>query len=275
MHTIGVLYNPLAPATAQAGERIAAWLGERGLSVWLGTSQSARDEPEKVAPCQLMLALGGDGTVLRAARIGITHNMPILGVAMGHLSFMAEVTEESVYAGLEVLLNGGGWYDQRTLVRARVLRQGQEIFNDLALNEVLLSRRDVARVVHVSVAIDDMPLTSYRADGVLVSTATGSTAYALAAGGPVLDPRSDSLLLVTVAGHLTSLPALVLPPDTKISWTLARHHPTIISLDGQWSFPIEPDDLIEVTRAQEICRFAHVYPQAHFYQSLTQRLRRQ
>ncbi|MBA3470436.1 MAG: NAD(+)/NADH kinase [Herpetosiphonaceae bacterium] len=275
MQTIGIVYNPLAEETAQAGEDLAAWLRARGQHVWLGTSQIGRDQQAEVGGCELLLALGGDGTVLRTARLAIPHNIPILGVAMGHLSFMAEVTLEEVRPGLELLIGGGGWYDERSLVQARILRGGQEIAVETALNEVLLSRIDGPHVVHVAVEIDGMPLTIYHADGVMVATATGSTAYALAAGGPVLDPRSHSLVLVTVAGHLTNIPALVLPPDAVITWKLRSRHPLALNIDGQMIYPLEQTDEIAISRSPLACRFARIHPRAHFYETLTRRLRRE
>ena len=275
MKKIGVIYNPLAPETANVGAEIAAWLHERDCAVWVGTSQTGREQPDEVRSCDLLVALGGDGTVLRTAHLAIPYNIPIIGVALGHLSFMAEETRDEVNFGLDLLLKGEGWYDKRTLVQARVLRNNVEVLKDIALNEVLLSRTEIARVVHVAVKIDGMPLTTYHADGVLVSTATGSTAYALAAGGPVLDPRSRSLLLVTVAGHLTSIPALVLPPDATITWHPQRRYPLMISLDGQKSFPLEEHDIIEVTCSPLTCTFARVHPRSHFYETLRRRLRRE
>ena len=275
MQTIGIVYNPLSAATAQAGAEIAAWLHDTGRTVWLGTSQTGRDQQEEVAACEVLVALGGDGTVLRAARLAIPHGIPILGVAMGHLSFMAEVTLADLRSSLQVLMDGGGWYDERTLVQARVLRDGVEFMHDIALNEVLLTRSDLARVVHVAVEIDGMPLTTYHADGVMVATATGSTAYALAAGGPLLDPRSASLVLVTIAGHLTNIPALVLPPATVVTWKIQSRYPAALSIDGQSIHPLETTDQIEVSRSPLTCRFARVHPRSHFYETLTRRLRRE
>lgn len=275
MQTIGVVYNPLAEATAQAGRELADWLRSIGLDAWLGTSQTGRDEQEAVKRCELLVALGGDGTVLRTARLAIPHGIPILGVAMGHLSFMAEVTSDELRDSLRRLLAGEGWYDERTLVEARIIRDGQEVLRDIALNEMLLTRLDMTRIVKVDVEIDGMPLTTYHADGVMVATATGSTAYALAAGGPLLDPRSRSLLLVTVAGHLTNIPSLVLPPETQVGWTLRSWYPTGLSVDGQQVHALEHGDRVEVTRSPLTCCFARVHPLSHFYETLTRRLRRE
>ncbi len=275
MQTIGVIYNPLAERTQVAGEALVAWIKDNGMQAWLGTSQSGREQPELVASSDLLVPLGGDGTVLRTARLAIPHDIPILGVAMGHLSFMAEVTLEEVRPALLRLQAGEGWYDLRTLIETRLIRAGAELMHEIALNEVLLARTEMARIVKVDVQIDQMPVTTYHADGVIVSTATGSTAYALAAGGPLIDPRSDALLLVPVAAHLTNIPALVLPPDALIAWCLRSYYPAALSIDGQSSYNLEPEDVITVQRSQRCCRFARVHSRSHFYETLARRLRRE
>ena len=274
MQKIGVIYNPLSERTERESQALATWIKEQAMDVWVGTSQSGRDQPDEVAQCDLLVALGGDGTVLRTARLAIPEGIPILGVAMGHLSFMAEVTLAELRSSLLLLRAGGGWYDDRTLVEAHLYRDDHELVHEIALNEMLVSRTEMARIVDVDVQIDSMPLTTYHADGVIMATATGSTAYALAAGGPLLDPRSDALLLVPIAAHLTNIPALVLPPDAVVSWRLRSYYPAAFNVDGQHSYPLEPDDTVLLRRAQACCRFARVHPRSHFYETLPHRLRR-
>lgn len=186
LERVAVLYNPLSDASIQLSREVVDWLTARGISATRGVSQEFRDQPQLVADCDLMIALGGDGTVLRAARLCFPHNIPVLPVALGHLSFMAEIGPDEIYSGCEQIINGGGWFDERALVRAQHWRNGQKLGQHTALNEVVISRSDLSRIVNVHVTIDDSPLTTYHADGVIVATATGSTAYALAAGGRLL-----------------------------------------------------------------------------------------
>lgn len=274
MQKIGIIYNPTSDRTFHASLKLAHWLEDQGMLAWVGTSQSGRDEPELIGNCDLLVALGGDGTVLRTARLAIPHDIPILGVAMGHLSFMAEVSLDELPDSLLALRDGQGWFDDRALVEARVRRGSTELMHDLALNEMLLARTDMSRVVKVEVTVDGMPLTTYHADGVILASATGSTAYALAAGGPLLDPRSDALLLVPVAAHLTRVPTLVLPADARVTWRLASYYPAALSVDGQHFVAMEQGDEVELWRSNSRCRFARIHPRTHFYQTLTSRLQR-
>ena len=274
MRRIGVLYNPLSESSSQLSAALADWLRERGMEIWRGLSHEGREEPELLEGIELLVALGGDGTVLRAARLAITHDIPVLPVAMGHLSFMAELRPEELYDGLETLLNGEGWYDERTLITATLFRDGARPQHTIALNEVLLARGDINRVVAIDIEIYEAQLTTYHSDGVIVATATGSTAYALAAGGPIVDPRSRALVLVPIAAHLTNLPSLVLHEDAVVTLKLRSRHQAVFSADGRESIPLHEGDVVEVRRAKQTCRFARVYPPSTFYARLTQRLRR-
>lgn len=274
MRQIGVLYNPLSEPSTQLSAVLADWLCSRGIDVWRGVSHEGREEPEVLAGMDLLVALGGDGTVLRAARLAIRHGIPVLPVAMGRLSFMAELRPEELYDGLQTLLDGGGWHDERTLLAAAVRNSGAAPQKVLALNEVVLARGDINRVVAVAIEIYGARLTTYHADGVIVATATGSTAYALAAGGPIVDPRSRALALVPIAAHLTNLPSLVLHEDAVVTMTLSSRHQAVFSADGRGNIPLCEGDTVEVRRAEQTCVFARVHPPSAFYTRLTQRLRR-
>jgi NAD+ kinase len=224
---------------------------------------------------QLLVALGGDGTVLRAARLGITLGIPVLPVAMGRLNFMAELRPEELYEGLSILIEGGGWRDERTLLAATLLSPGEAPREFLALNEIVLARGDINRTVAIDIEIYGARLTSYHADGVVVATATGSTAYALAVGGPIIDPRSRALELVPIAAHLTNIPSLVLHEDAAITLILRSRHQATFSADGRDSVPLHEGDIVEARRAEQVCVFARVHPPSTFYERLTQRLRRE
>ncbi len=274
MRRIGVLYNPFSESSIQLSIELATWLQAQGLEVWRGVSQEGRDDPTALAGEELLIALGGDGTVLRAARLAIPHNIPVLAVALGRLSFMAEIGPEDLHASLQVLLNGGGWHDERTLLDTCLRRHGTTLAEFTAVNEVVVSRSDISRIVNVEVQIDDVYLTTYHADGVLVATATGSTAYAMAAGGPIVDPRSKSLVLVPVAAHLTKLPSMVLHEDVVVKLALHSRHHASLSIDGRENIPLVEGDEVEVRRSSRICRFARLQPASQFYAGLVQRLRR-
>jgi NAD+ kinase len=271
---IGIFYNPLTPAAVTFGEELERWIADQGIATWRGASQDARDVPAPLSDCSLLVCLGGDGTALRAARVAIPRGTPMLPVALGHLSFMAEVTPEEVRPAITRIMAGDFWIDERTLAWSRLEPVEGEPAEWTALNEVLIGRGDLARAVVVEVSIDNVVMTEYHADGIIVSTATGSTAYALAAGGPVLDPRSHVLSLVSIAPHLTNVPALVLHEDAEIRLRLRSRYPASLSVDGQISVPLQMDDAVVVRRSPLVARFARVRSPEYFYQTLTQRLRR-
>src|SRR5262245_25891378 len=277
MQRIGVLYNPFSEPSTRVSVEIAEWLRSHGIEVWRGVSHEGREEPRLLEGLDLLIALGGDGTVLRAARLAIPRGIPVLPVALGHLSFMAELQPEELIAGLEALLAGQGWFDERTLIEATIFHDGHgggAPDRSLALNEILLGRGDISRVVAIDVEIYDARLTTYHADGIIAATATGSTAYALAAGGPIIDPRSKALALVPIAAHLTNIPSLILHEDAVITLKLRSRHPAAFSADGRDSIPLHEGDVVQVRRAQQTCLFARVSPPSTFYAMLTQRLRR-
>lgn len=275
MRRIGLLYNPLSKTSLHIATELADTLLSLGLDVWCGTSPETCTDTETVAGLDLLVALGGDGTVLRAARLAIPYNIPILTVALGRLNFMAELDPDDMYAGIKTLLAGGGWLEQRTLIQASLRRKGETQATFTALNEVVVSRGDISRIVTVDVLIDQLPLTTYHADGVLVATATGSTAYALSAGGPVVDPRSRALVLVPIAAHLTAVPAMVLHEDSVVTLTMRNCHHATLSVDGRENLPLYQGDQVHVCRSNQVCTFMRVHPPTQFYVSLIRRLRRE
>jgi NAD+ kinase len=272
---VAVLVNPFSDASCMLGDRLLGWLRDRAVATTVGSSQDYRDHPEYLEECDVMIALGGDGTVLRAARLCFPLAIPVLPVALGHLSFMAELGPQEIFTGLETLMAGGGWHDERALIRAQLWRQGQLITEATALNEVVISRSDISRIVNAHVIIDDSPLTTYHADGVLVATATGSTAYALAAGGPIVDPRSRALLLVPIAAHLTTIPSMVLQENAVVTIQLRSRHVASLAIDGRENLSLQEGDEVVVRRTAQVCTFVRLLPTSQFYTNLVARLRRE
>jgi NAD+ kinase len=272
MHRIGIFYNPQSEPTQRVAVELDRWLKQQNIVTWCGVSP---DGMETLTSYDLLVCLGGDGTVLRAAALAIPARVPMLPVALGHLSFMAEVTPDELYPSMERILAGDCWIEERALAEAVIQCPGCEPERFVAMNEVLLGRGDLARVIAIAVQVDDIPMTTYHADGVLVATATGSTAYALAAGGPVLDPRSRALVLVPIAAHLHTVPSLVLHEEAHLDLHVVSRYPAALSIDGRINRPLHPGDIVAVQRAPETARFARVRPPSYFYQTLTKRLRRE
>ncbi|MEI6776057.1 MAG: NAD(+)/NADH kinase [Chloroflexales bacterium] len=274
MRRIAIIYNPFSESSITHSTQLTAWLRDNGINVWRGISQECRESPSVLDDADLMVAMGGDGTVLRAARLAFPTNLPVLPVALGHLSFMAEMGPEELYASMELLLSGGGWHDERAMIEAALWRNGEQVLNFVALNEVVMSRSEVSRVVNVEVSIDGSLLTNYLADGVMVASATGSTAYALAAGGPIVDPRSRTLVLVPVAAHLTNVPSMVLHSGAVVTLALRSRHHASIAIDGRGNLPLRENDEVVARRSSKVCTFLRLRPSNQFYTQLAAKLRR-
>jgi NAD+ kinase len=274
MRRIAIIYNPFSESSILHSSQLVAWLTQRGVAVWRGISQECREHPEVLDDADLMVAMGGDGTVLRAARLAFPTGLPVLPVALGHLSFMAEIGPQELYGGMETLLDGGGWHDERALIDASLWREGKQVVDFVALNEVVISRSEVSRVVSVEVSVDGSLLTTYLADGVIVASATGSTAYALAAGGPIVDPRSRALVLVPIAAHLTNVPSMVLHEGAVVTIALRSRNNASIAIDGRGNLPLREGDEVMVRRSAQVCTFLRLRPSSQFYTQLAAKLRR-
>jgi NAD+ kinase len=275
MQNIGVLYNPNSERSTRLSSEMTTWIGNQGFTVWRGTSEEGRENPAIIQELDLLIALGGDGTVLRAARLAVLHRIPVLTVALGRLNFMAELGPNELSDALKKLAAGDGWYEERSLLEAALWRKGRQAATFTALNEIVLSRGEIGRTLTTDVQIDDIPLTTYRADGVIVATATGSTAYALSAGGPIMDPRSQSIVLVPVAAHLTAVPSMVLHEDTVVRLTAHCYHHATLSIDGREDMLVQEEDEILVYRSKQVCVFARVQPPTQLYATFVKRLRRE
>jgi NAD+ kinase len=275
MRRIGLFYNPLSEQSVELSGALSQWLHAQGIEIWRGAAHEWREHPDECSDLDLLIALGGDGTVLRAARLAIMNGgVPVLPVALGRLNFMAELNPDELVAGLQILLGGGGWHDERTLLEASAYCNGVQLQRVLALNEVIVARSEINRVIGIEVELYNAKLTTYQADGVILATATGSTGYALSAGGPIIDPRSRAVVLVPIAAHLTNIPSLVLHEDAELILRLRGRYNAAFSADGREPVPLHPDDYVRIRRAPEICVFARVHPPHSFYSRLAQRLRR-
>lgn len=278
---LGILHHPRKPGSETLAQEMATWLGLRGCTAWLS---SAWDEGavharlEATPGLDMLVTLGGDGTILRAARMGAHYGVPILGVKMGRLGFLAEVEPENWQEPLASILDGEYWLERRMMLDVRVLRdgpavddQGRELHYQ-ALNEVVVSRGSLARIVRATTAIDGDFLTTYAADGVIVSTATGSTGYALAAGGPILPPELRNILLIPIAAHLSLDRAIVLSEGSTVSIQTASDHQVILTVDGQFEVELLDADLVEITASPDSADFIRLRSPSYFYRTLMERL---
>ncbi len=227
----------------------------------------------------LLITLGGDGTLLRAARMGARYKTPMLGVKMGRLGFLAEIMPDAWVEPLQRVLQGDYWLEERLMVNARVERptgvdgQREMLCQYDALNDVVLSRGEMARVVRISAELDGGYLTTYTCDGLIVSTATGSTGYALAVGGPILPPELRNILVIPIAPHLSMDRAIVLSEGSEVRLeAFADYHP-MLTVDGQVVVELLEGDQVVVVGSPHKARFVRFDDHSYFHQSLMDKLR--
>ncbi len=273
MKNIGIIYNARVP---EALDLSTAILQDLNLSddSWLSPAENLETLLPRAENTDLVITVGGDGTILRAVNFTGPAGIPIVGINMGRLGFMTELQVDEAMERLPFYFNGESRLDERNMLQATVIRAngGGADGPYHALNDVVLTRGAVSRVVTVSGTIDGAPVATFRADGVIVSTATGSTGYNLAVGGPILDPESDSIVLKTVAAHMGLSAAMVLKPSTEVGLTLDGYETAILAVDGIIDHPIDLGDRVEVKQSPHKARFLRAHPSSYFFSTLTRRL---
>lgn len=273
MKKIGILYHPKVTATRNKAREIEDFLKSRGVTVWVGSAWEKARAGDKLAGTDLLLTVGGDGTILRAVQIVLPGQTPITGINLGKLGFMTELDAAEVIAKLPALLEGEGWLDERTMLRAELESSGRETRTFDALNDVVVARGEIARLIRLEAAVDGQPLATYQTDALVVATATGSTGYALAARGPIMYPQSRDFLLVPVAPHLSPTYPLVLPETAVVTLKLNTYHDATLSIDGHINISLGDGDVITVRRSPHTARFRRIRPGESFYASLEARLK--
>ena len=268
MKEVILVYQPYVPATLAIAESVAAYLDARRNSHQLQSARELEDHPS--VGVRLAVCFGGDGTALRTARWLSSGTAPVVPVKMGKLSFLGELSPSALPAGLDPYLAGDYWVDERAML---AVTSGAGPWT--ALNDVVLARGVSPRAVQIEVLVDDAAVVTYLADGVIVSTATGSTAYSLAAGGPVLAPELRSMVLTPIAPHLTSLRSLILPSSARLKLVNRGYATAIMTADGQTDVEVEPGGAVEVTVAAEVSRFARRGRRSDFYRGLAGKLSRE
>ena len=272
---VGFVHNGQIPRTGRVVDSLIDSLGLSGRS-WKSAADSVAERGSELSETSLLVICGGDGTVLRAMRGAARFELPILCVNLGKVGFMSELEVEGARDGIAGYLAGethDAWTDDRMMVRAGVERTGGEPVPETdALNEVVLSRGQTAKLLNVAAGVDGAALTTYRADGVIVSTATGSTAYAMAAGGPLMSPGLLEMLLMPVAPHMCLDRALALPGDSVVSLRIGNEADTLLSVDGFPVSRLSPGDVVTIRRSPHRARFVRLRAPSDFYATLTRRL---
>ena len=269
--SVGIVYNPRSPGSMPLVQQLSQELG-LGESDWIVPTQTSEGE-NPPSSTSLVITVGGDGTILWATQIAAPREIPILGVNLGRVGFMTELRADEAVGKVRDYLDGNVWVEERSMLQATVasLTTGRGPAHQ-ALNDVVVGRSAISRLVHLEVKIDGALLTTYRADAVILATATGSTGYSISAGGPVLHPQSKDMLLNPVATHLGLASAIVLAPDSEVEVAIRSDYMAALSVDGRADMDLAPGDVVEVTKSPYVARFLRANPPNHFYSVLTERL---
>ncbi len=267
MKRIGVLYHPLRQKARDLAKKLEQLLLSRGISCWCCSAWDEDKAKPQVAGTDLILSVGGDGTILHSARIITPLSVPILGVNFGLLGFITEMDGDELLSQLPGLLEGGGWIEERAMLEAQVEDKSFHALNDAVVRSVAV------RLVNIEAAINGAVLTTYRADGVIVASATGSTSYSLASGGPIIYPQSREIVLQPISCHLGLSHALVLPAQSIVDLKVAHREKVVLSIDGQVELPLKDGQNVRVKLSPYVARFLRIHEPTYFYSSLWQKLR--
>jgi NAD+ kinase len=278
---VGLVAKPDATEAQRVVRRLIDWLQGRGLTVVLEKETAALAPDVSVAsagkhdlPGQVdaLIVLGGDGTLLSMARAVGDLGVPILGVNLGLLGFLTATTLDEVLPALEALVAGDLAVEERMMLRARLIRGGQALGEYRALNDVVITKSAMSRIIDLAVSVDGRHATAYRADGLIISTPTGSTAYNLSAGGPILFPTMDAVVLTPIAPHTLGNRPIVLPGTQRIDVTLRADQEVMLTMDGQVGVPLRERDTVEVQQAAARIRLLR-FDQKDFFSVLRTKLK--
>ncbi|HHY15675.1 MAG TPA: NAD(+)/NADH kinase [Firmicutes bacterium] len=221
----------------------------------------------------VVIALGGDGTLLNAARLTSRVQVPIFGVNVGHLGFLTEVETDGLFPALEKLLGGDYQLEERMLIEARVKRDGANIATYTALNDFVVTRGTFARIIDLSIFIDEQHVTDYVADGIIIATPTGSTAYSLSAGGPIIEPLLESICITPICAHSLASRSVLARPHSRVCVRLNRaREEATLTIDGQQGFPLQTGDQVMICKAKQPAIFVKLSGRG-FFQVLHSRLK--
>ena len=279
MKRIGIICKIGRPEPIEILRELLPWLREKGAEVFidLDTAQSLKvkgyPRPEIPQLSEAVVVFGGDGTMLSVARIASDREIPILGVNLGGLGFITEVQRTEILVAMEEILSGKCVVEERLMLTACVYRLGEKIAEYTALNDVVINKGALARIIEMETLIDRMYVTSFRADGLIVATPTGSTAYNLSAGGPILYPTMDCVVLTPICPHTLTNRPIVLPDGVRIEVALkSPAEDVFLTLDGQVGFSMRQNDIIVIEKSPFKTRLL-IPHERNFFQVLRRKLK--
>jgi NAD+ kinase len=266
---IAVAVHPKNEQAYTLAEKIGTFLEEGGKKVLLGRmDETSLREGVSSGTQDLLIALGGDGTMLRAGHISASAQVPILGINLGRYGFLTETQEDEWAEAIQRVLEGDYWLEKRMMLESVLIKDGEEIDRWNALNDAVISRGETIRPVVLEIFINNRHLSTIVADAIIASTATGSTAYAMAAGGPILSPELRNIILVPVAPHLSIEQSLVLDESVLISVNVHTSHEAVISIDGQPAIKLDDEDVVEIHASEDVVQFIRFQDPGYFYRNL-------
>ena len=279
MTVIGILTKPQFPDIRPLLEELLDWLGRKQKTVLVGSSSGDHfhEGPQQIdqqiaAEADLVLVLGGDGTMLRAARLVEERSVPILGVNLGGLGFLTESTIETMYDSLEKVFAQEFYVDHRLRLEAQVRHKTGERQEQTALNDAVISKGTSGRMITTSIQVEKQFVTTLRGDGLIIASPTGSTAYSMSAGGPILEPSLETLVLTPISPHTLTHRPLLVPSHVSLEIQLTSHEGGTVTIDGQIGIAMEHEDTLALSASPHRTRLIR-FPDRTYYDVLRNKLK--
>jgi NAD+ kinase len=286
MKRIGIIAKQNKPEAIPIVRNLVEWLRPKKIEVYMEEGMVKQFHPPLAGPhlnsigrediprhVEMMIVLGGDGTLLSVARLVGDHDVPILGVNLGGLGFLTEITLEELFRVLEKVVQGDFITNERVVLNASVIRRGERMAEFIVLNDAVINKGALARIIDLETTINGEYLTTFKSDGLILSTPTGSTAYNLSAGGPIVYPSLHCIIITPICPHTLTNRPIVIPDDVEIRAKLkTKQQEVILTLDGQQGFTLEFEDVVEVKKAE-----GHIFliksPYRHYFEVLREKLK--
>jgi NAD+ kinase len=271
--SIGIFSRPRPTKLLEIVPELFAWLKERGVATIcdpetanaLGRNEPCKPRSEIAQHADMLLILGGDGTILAASREAAPRGIPILPINLGSLGFLTSFTLDELYPALEDALAGRETISERVLLRVERIHDGERTVVQQVLNEAVVHKGALARMIDLELRIDDAFVCRYRSDGLIVATPTGSTAYSLSAAGPIVHPAVDAILITPICPHTLSDRPVVIADTSKVELRFSEHNdPVLLTLDGQVGVQLETGDQVSITRSNERLKLIHPANKTYF-----------
>jgi NAD+ kinase len=278
--SIGILTKPKFPEVKATLQSVVSWLRARHIDVILDVTsamllgeQGGLQKTQLASRADVLLVLGGDGTMLNAARLAGERGIPILGVNMGGLGFLTEVHLDNLYPSLDRVFANDFVLDERLMLKTHVHRHGETVAQGVVLNDVVISKGTLARMIELKIAIQGQFVTNLRGDGLIISSPTGSTAYSLSAGGPIINPAVRSLMLTPVCPHTLAHRPLIVPDNVEVEVTLtSKDDGAMATLDGQVGIAMVQGDTAVINASERRTQLIR-FPESHYYDVLREKLK--